>query len=202
MSNFEGLPPHAVAKALARLCDGGLLNRIKRGVYYYGNDTPAGKTGPTALDFLRFKYFVAGLHAYNKLGLTNQIPVVMVIVSSTQAKIPGVRVLRRDIRHLRGATQEEFGVLEALRNITTIPDCSPSKAFSLIRDYIKKTIAFDNLVHFSKDEPPKVRALLGAIGQELKVKKALLDELHASISPLSVFRLGIDAKHGKSWNIR
>jgi hypothetical protein len=50
-------------------------------------------------------------------------------------------------------------------------------------------------------EPPRVRAIIGAIGEQLRKKPAVLDHLRASLNPSSRFEFGVFAAlpHARKW---
>jgi hypothetical protein len=63
---------------------------------------------------------------------------------------------------------------------------------------------YEKLVQIAASEPPRVRAMLGAIGQQLKKDEALQKKLRASINPLSRFDFGIlrGLKHAAAWQAK
>ena len=77
-SDFQGLPPAAVATALSRLAREGQLDRVSKGVYYHAVPTSFGMSVPSpsaaAAQTLRAPVHPAGLSAANALGLTTQNP--------------------------------------------------------------------------------------------------------------------------------
>ena len=56
----------------------------------------------------------------------------------------------------------------------------------------------------AKHEPPRVRAMLGALGEELGKEKKLLESLKSSLNPLTRFDFGIlwTLKSARSWQAK
>jgi hypothetical protein len=50
---------------------------------------------------------------------------------------------------------------------------------------------FERLLKVADSEPPRARALLGAVGEQLGKKPAVLRRLRASLNPLSRFDFGL-----------
>jgi len=54
------------------------------------------------------------------------------------------------------------------------------------------------------DEPPRVRAMLGAIGQEIGIPERQLQKLRSSLGPVSRYDFGRLASlpHAKQWQAK
>ncbi len=50
---------------------------------------------------------------------------------------------------------------------------------------------FQRLARVARSEPPRARALLGALGEQIGARPALLKTLRASLNPLSRFDFGV-----------
>ena len=50
---------------------------------------------------------------------------------------------------------------------------------------------FERLVRVAPHEPPRVRAILGAIGERIGRRQVVLDRLRESLNPLSRFDFGL-----------
>ena len=63
---------------------------------------------------------------------------------------------------------------------------------------------FKRLLDVAESEPPRVRAMLGAIGQELDKKPATLRRLRKSLNPLSRFEFGRlrGLSHARDWQAK
>ena len=212
--DFEGLPTVAVAKALSRLAKEGKIVRVKKGLYHFPKTTILGKTTPSVNETIISSKFwedlihhAAGASAAYNLGVTTQVPAEIVMVGTTGHRsllIDGVRVKirRRDNRHLNSLTEKEFFIIETLRNIRRIPGATSADAIPTLKKEIKKADA-EALTRAALKEPPRVRALLGAIFEDLKIDKELREKLKLSLNPLTSFKLEVDAelRSAKNWRI-
>ncbi|MGK5088789.1 hypothetical protein WDW86_14625, partial [Bdellovibrionota bacterium FG-2] len=145
-----------------------------------------------------------GLHAFYNLGLTRQVPASLTIVSASRKRIQTTKTIRRNVDHLKGARDPEFWILEALRKIKSIPDCPPKTAVAKIAIYIATNrISTKRLISFALSEPPRVRALLGAICQGLSPDSSDLLPLRKSLNPLTTYKIGVanSLKHATEWGI-
>jgi hypothetical protein len=63
---------------------------------------------------------------------------------------------------------------------------------------------FDRLLKASPTEPPRVRAILGALGERLGRPARDLDRLRQSLNPLSRFDFGafVGLPNARSWQAR
>ena len=57
--------------------------------------------------------------------------------------------------------------------------------------YFREPGRFERLLKIAPEEPPRVRAMLGAIGQQLGQPAGRLAELRKGLNPLSRFDFGI-----------
>jgi len=208
VKDFPDHNPWTVSRTFLRLYKKGFLNKVKNGVYYYGKKTFFGKTAPQSQDIVKridAIYFSAGLHAFYNLGLTTQVPASMTIVTNNRKSVVNTRILKRDISHLKNITEGEFWILESLRKINSIPDCTAEVAIIKLKGYIKKHhISLKRLLKASLKEPPRVRALLGAIANELGFKNSVLNKVKNTLNPFTIYNVGAknSLKYGKKWKIK
>lgn len=214
-SDFSSMPVHAVAATLSRLAKDGMIERVRKGIYYVPKHTRFGSTSadPTEVAKAVFenrgiKWRLSGLPMFNKLGLTTQvsgIPSFDVDKDTRSVRIGGkhrIRVVGR--RRVENMSSEERAILDALRRIKSIPDTTPEKSILTIVDMLKRDrLDYDRLVKFAKNEPPRVRALVGMMGTMLGRSKEELSSLRGTLNPSTTYKLNIserllDAKH---WNI-
>jgi hypothetical protein len=194
---------------LSRLAKTGELKRVRRGVYYRPRKTLFGlsKPDPIALAdaVLRSRgepTVPSGLGAYNQLGLTTQVSNVVARATLTgvaPASVPGVRMhaTRRPFDRQKGIRPHERTTLDALREITRIPDASPADVLRRISTLVRAgDLDFVRLARFAREEPPRVRAILGALGDRLRLEgagrrapKRVLTDLHKGLNPLTAFKL-------------
>jgi hypothetical protein len=196
-SDFDGLPPSAVAKALSRLAGEGELQRIGKGVYYHSIPTSFGASMASASSMaaqtLSSPLHPAGLSAANALGLTTQNPKRPEY--ATPAAGPPTALRGAVIHTGRPAERarlsaEDGAILEVLRERARSSDLSPEDTANRLRRLLADRDRYRRLVAAAPDEPPRVRAMLGALGQELDMPPALLDPLRRSLNPLSRFDFG------------
>jgi hypothetical protein len=198
--DFEGLSFPAVAQALSRLTRAGTIERLSKGVYYRSRQTTLGKSrpNPTAIQKLagkRSTVFPAGIAAANVLGFTTQNP-ARSEVATTGVSLPRKLVGADTVIHTRrpaawtSLSERDGALLDFLRNQAKTSELSPE-------DTVKRTLAlmqedgrYDRLLKAAHSEPPRVRAILGAIGEQLGKPAKSLKRLHASLNPLSRFDFG------------
>jgi hypothetical protein len=214
-ADFKTLPPMAVAAALSRMTAEGAIRRIRKGVYYSPRKTRFGEISPDptsiAATLLRnkgIKWKPSGLPAYNGLGLTTQVSPVLTL--DMTEKIYSLRTGSNAKLRLRpgvsvsGLSDNERAVLDALRDLRRIP-ASPAEVVRKIRDmFAAKRFSFSRLARRALNEPPRVRALLGAIGAELGADRKALTALRKSLNPMTTFRLGVAEAlpHASEWQIQ
>lgn len=215
-ANFKTLPPMAVAAALSRLVKEGTIRRVRKGVYYSPRKTRFGELSPDATSVARallkdkgIAWKPSGLPAYNGLGLTTQVSPTLTL--DVAEKIYSLRTgshaklrLRPGI-NVSGLSESERAVLDALRDLRRIPDSTPAETARKIKDlFAANRFSFNRLARRSLNEPPRVRALLGAIGTDLGADRRALTTLRKSLNPMTTFRLGVSEAFpsAKEWRIQ
>ena len=212
--DFQDLPFAAVAQALSRLARQGELQRLSKGVYYSSRQTAFGKSrpNPAAIQRLATKrksFFPSGIAAANLLGFTTQTARKGEVATSA-GSVPRKLIGEDTIVHTRrpeawvGLTDIDAALLDFLRSAGKTSELSPD-------DTIRRTIAllsekgrFERFLKIARTEPPRVRAMLGAIGQELKRSPAALRGLRRSLNPFSRFDFGMltGLKYARHWQAR
>lgn len=194
-SDFEGLPPQAVAQALSRLAREGFLKRIRRGLYYRPKPTILGESQPAssdiALQLLKGPVHPAGLTAANILGFTTQNPRRPELATSakTSPTLRDASVRTRRSPNRAQLSEHEGGLLEFLRTSARLSDLSPLETTQRLLTQLRK-MNLDLLTDAAKAEPPRVRAMLGALGEELGFSPRKLRALKSGLNPLSRFDFG------------
>lgn len=212
--DFPGVPVSAVAQALSRLARQGVLQRVSKGVYYRPRETALGKSVPNPasvqkLASERKPIFPAGIAAANLLGFTTQT------AGRGEVATSGFRLPRKllgadTVVHTRrpeawaGLSDTDAALLDFLRRAGRTSELSPA-------DTVKRTLAlcrdggrFERLLTVAGSEPPRVRAILGAIGEELGKKPSALKPLRESLNPVSRFDFGMlqGLAHAKNWQAK
>lgn len=211
--DFSDLDPIPVAAALSRLFRAGKLRRVRRGIYYRPKRSAFGETRPDpalVADAVFGERKSIRLRGYNTLGVTTQVGNDMVRAVDRPTRIKPVRgvamrALVRPITQQKGITEDERLTLDVLRNIHRIPDASTANTVKRIKTLIAdKRVPLARLVRFARAEPPRVRALLGAIADDLGYHGAVV-ELRRTLNPLTRYRfdgLGEILTSAHKWNIK
>jgi len=215
-ADFKSLPTLAVAAALTRMAKRGVIHRVRKGVYYTPRETRFGTSAPdpariaaAVLNRRGIAWRQSGLPAYNALGLTTQVSPVSTFAVEDDVAIPRTnsegRINLRPVATVRSMTFEERAVLDALRDLKTIPDTSPAVVLDRIIELFKSgRLSFERIAKFGRKEPPRVRALLGMVGTMLGKEGETLAPLRDSLNGTTSFKLGIaaDFPEARRWNIK
>lgn len=196
--DFEGLSPSGVATALSRLARDGELLRVRKGVYFRSRPTVIGPSVPAAsgavASSLRVPLHPAGLSAANLLGLSTQNPArreYATPASDPPTALAGSRVRTRRPRARAMLTAEEGALLELLRDRASTSDLSPPETARRLRNLLSDRERFARLAQAATQEPPRVRAMLGALGELAGAEEQRLQILRKSLNPLSRFDFGV-----------
>lgn len=209
--DFAQLPPAAVSQALSRLQRRGELTRVRKGLYYRSRGTVLGRSQPSqtavARQVLKHVMHPAGATAANLLGLSTQNPAVAqyaTVASDPPCHLKGMQLHVRRPRSREGLTELEGAVLETLRARAKDSELTPEATKEQLLSLLEREGIFARLVVAAAQEPPRVRAMLGAIGQELDADPALLDALRNSLNRLSRFDFGMlrSLRHAIEWQAR
>lgn len=206
------------AKALERLQNNGVIKKVSKGRFYKPAQSVFGELEPNYYEQLRpYLYengkriaYVTGTSLYNQMGLTTQVPKRIKIASRAKRIYINRGALQADaVKSYTDVTESNYkllGILDALKDIKQIPDSNVSNSIKLLSDYIKNLNPKQQkeLIKTAVDYPPRVKALLGAIMENLypNVNIALLKN---DLNPLTKFQIGIkenDLPTIKNWNIQ
>jgi hypothetical protein len=214
LEDFRDLPFTAVAQALSRLTRQGLLERLSKGVYYCSRQTTFGKSlpNPAAIQELasrRKQVFPSGIAAASLLGFTTQTArrgEVATSALSLPRKLIGVDT----VVHVRrpeawgGLSDADAALLDFLRRGGKTSELSPQETVRKALTLLSEKGRFERLLKIADSEPPRVRALIGAIGEEIGKKPAALVCLRASLNPFSRFDFGLlsGLPHAREWQAR
>jgi hypothetical protein len=214
LRDFQGLPGTAVAQALSRLARKHVLRRVTRGVYFRPRPTVFGESlpDPTALQEMaaaRAPVFPAGLAAANLLGFSTQ-SARRAEVATTANSLPRKLVGDETVVHSRRPAawsrleREDAGLLDFLRHAGRTSELSPEATTSRTLELLAEGERYARLASAAPTEPPRVRALLGALGEALGVEQAALARLRRSLNPLSRFDFGAFAglSTAKTWQAK
>ncbi len=222
-ADFDDLNRTAVATELSRLYRKGELQRVRRGVYYRPKETVLGDSSadPEAItDALLAKKGIkavrGGRGEYHRLGFSTQVPNVITRAADRRVRLDNikgirVRVHERPLNQQKGITGAERTVLDALREVDKVPAVTADFVIARLQALISgKQLDFARLARFALVEPPRVRALLGAIGENLvRQGESIGDEdmmkLRQSLNPLTTYHVwGLESAlpTATEWNIK
>lgn len=171
--------------------------RVAPGIYYNARETAIGKSRPSRARMAsktvkHYNLKPAGVSAANALGLTTQIPRSPEYATTHRNKprsIDGrVHVLRPASRDRLDA--REFALLEVLRTRGKYTDDEPSKFVRRITQMVMSDFDFSRLARAAMDEPARVRAILGAIGEHGGVSEKKLKPLRKTLRVGSSYNFG------------
>lgn len=212
--DFPGLPPAAVAQALSRLTKEGLLQRVSKGVYYRPRQTAFGGSTPSPQSISRLAegrkgVFPAGLAAASLLGFTTQVGGRQEVATSG-FRLPRKLLGKDTVVHTRrpeaweGLSDIDAALLDFIRLRGRTSELSPKETILKTLDLCGERGRFARLLRVADSEPPRVRAMLGAIGQSLGLRTSTLRRLRESLNPTSRFDFGVlaDLPHAAEWQAK
>jgi hypothetical protein len=211
LADFENMPLTAVAQTLSRLCHLGIIQRLGKGLYYKPRQTAFGPSKPNlsqlrSFPVLRKGIFPAGCAAANLLGFSTQ-QAAKLEVATNGLSLPRLIVGKETIIHTRRPeswqklSYKDAAILEFLRQRGSSSEFSPEETVDKLLKLFLEVGRFKRLFQIAISEPPRVRALLGAIGQELGYSEKQLSGLRKSLNSLSRFDFGhlIALKYAREW---
>lgn len=212
---FDAPNPRAVAMTLSRLAKAGSLKKLGKGKYFVPRKTKFGTIGPSDAEIIKTilgtegDRYISGPSVFNALGLTTQVPSQITIIGdryNRKVEIGKLRIvyLRANFP-IRGKKISLLQLLDALKEIEAIPDTNTSQILYLLKNKILKLKKNDikELVSLALLYPPRVRALLGAILEEINIYD--LSTLKMSLNPLSFYKFKVNSDilpFKLNWNIK
>jgi hypothetical protein len=214
LEDFAGLSSTAVAQALSRLARQGVIERLSKGTYYRSRETTFGRSRPNPaaiqkLALRRKNIFPAGIAAAGLLGFTTQIA-RRGEVSTSALSLPRKLIGADTIVHTRRPqawerlSSEDAALLDFLRRGGRTSELPPAETIRKTLALISEKGRLGRLLQVADSEPPRVRAMLGAIAEELGKNAPTRTRLRASLNPLSRFDFGLltGLSHARSWQAR
>lgn len=200
--DFPGVPVSAVAQALSRLARAGKLQRLSKGVYYRPRETALGKSRPNPAAIRELAnsrgkaVFPAGIAAANLLGFTTQ-SVSRGEVATRGSRLPRKLLGSDTVVHTgrpeawQRLTDIDASLLDFLRCAGRTSELSPEETVDRTLELCREKERFGRLLKVAASEPPRVRAMLGAIGEQLGKEPEALRSLRDSLNPVSRFDFGM-----------
>lgn len=199
--DFRELPVGAVAQALSRMSRAGTIERVAKGAYYRSRTTALGKSrpSPAALHALAVHgkaAFPSGVAAANLLGFTSQQAAKVEIATtarSLSSKLLGTQavVYIRRPKSWSALSQSEAALLDFLRRGGVHCELSPRQTLRRMTRLLSRPRTYERVIRVAYTEPPRVRAMLGALGERMGKPRRTLSHLKASLNPLSRFDFGV-----------
>jgi hypothetical protein len=214
LADFQGMPFMAVAQTLSRLTKDGTIQRLGKGLYYRSRQTTFGLSKPNqakirTLPIRQRGVFPAGIAAANLLGFTTQ-NAARIELATNGMSLPRLIVGKEAIIHTRrpeswrDLTSEDAAILDFLRNRGESSELSDTDTAQKLIEHFRNSGRFNQLFKIAMSEPPRVRAMLGAIGEALRKPKSQLTALRESLNPFSRFDFGrLNAlEHASNWQAK
>jgi len=214
LEDFRDLTFGAVAQALSRLTRRGAIQRLSKGVYYRPRQTAFGKSrpNPAAIQKLagrRKTIFPAGIAAANLLGFTTQSGRAAE-VSTSSLSLPRKLLGNETVIHTRrpeawaNLSQVDAALLDFLRGRGRASELAPQQTIDRTLQLLSENGRFERFLRVVGSEPPRVRAMLGALGEELGKDQRALARLRASLNPFSRFDFGAfgGLRHARKWQAK
>lgn len=205
------------AKAMERLQKKGVIRKLSKGVFYKPKVTAFGELKPSDTEVLRPYLFrdgkriayITGASLYNQLMLTTQVPATYKIASvDKRIYIDRGKVRAKPVKSYAPVTDKNYkllGLLDAMKDLNSIPDVDKRSAILIFLSRLKEmeTKELKELVRYALLYPPRARALLGALLEQLNMGIDLKG-LKDSLNPLSTYNFNLQntgLMTQKSWNI-
>lgn len=211
LSDFGDLSATAVAHALSRLTSAGELQRVRKGVYYRSKETVLGPTVPSvnavASRTAKAPLHPSGLTAGTALGLSTQNPMrpeFATASATVPSAVADALVHTGRPRSRLDLDAAQAALLEVLRDRARYSDLSPEGTVDRLVKMLSDHKRFERLAKAALDEPPRVRAMLGALGERAGARSKPLEWLRASLNPLTKFDFGVlrVLPNAKDWQAR
>ena len=194
LEDFKGLPFTAVAQALSRLAKAGAIQRLSKGTYYRTRSTALGtsRPNPAAIRKLaakRSSIFPSGIAAANFLGFSTQNPKSAELATSARS-LPRKLIGNDAIIHTRrpeawaNLSETDAALLDFLRQRGNSSELSIDQTIRRILNLLSEGGRYERLLKAAYSEPPRIRAMLGALIQQLGKASKELDRLCVSLESI------------------
>lgn len=205
----------ALVKALNRLADQGMLQRLSKGKYYKPRKTIFGTLPPIPEEFTKdflekngkLIGYITGISAFATMGLTTQIT-SSIMIGTNRYRRPltrGKYTISFLLQH-NSITKESIPllrILDAIRLIRDIPASSPDNVVTQLGNTISDLDKGEQntLVQLAENYTSFVRALLGAIMENKNLDAELLKK---GLNGTTHYKLPVTEQalpNKKNWNI-
>jgi uncharacterized protein DUF6088 len=201
LKDFADLPAAGVNQALSRLCRVGVIVRMQWGVYYQPRLTVPGPNQPDLVRIRRLaargrRVFLSGMAAANILGFTTRMPARLDLVTNGD-NFPRLFENGRIMLHRRRPvtwrylTETDGALLEFMRDGGKFSALSPEETAAKLIEHCREPGRYERLLKVIKTEPQRVRAMLGAIGEQLGQPDHVLDRIADKLPRFPRYHFGI-----------
>lgn len=212
--DLKGTTPAAASKALARLAKQGVLTRVGKGLYFAPKDTLIGESKPSetsiTLKRLEGKTRPTGASAANILGLSTQMPArpqLVAFVSNPPKNAGAARIKLRRTASPHRLPAVEGALLEFIRARGETAETSSTESIRRLRELLTSQLTASRLRGLREAalaEPPRVRAILGALLAHAEMPESLWEPLKTSLNPLTRFDFGLfsELPNAREWQAK
>jgi hypothetical protein len=216
---IRGTTPTAAARALSRLAQEGVIQRVRSGVYHVPRETLLGRSHASESAVLEKvlaqRSRPTGITAANLLGFSTQLaarPELVVYASAPPRHLGGARLRLRPRARAAALPVRDAALLEFLRDRGRYGEGGSAeicqRAQAILLEEAEKTAVRSHRLRCLRDaalaEPPRVRAMLGALMQGAGLPGTLWRPLRESLNPLSRFDFGHfrELPNAREWQAR
>ncbi len=210
--------PAAVVKSLNRMAQAGEIAKMSKGKFYKPHKSQFGVLSPSpyqiANEFIekdgKVVGYLTGHSAFSDLGLTTQIS-SYIHIGTNQYRRPVQRenytiIFIKQNNSITSQNKDILVILDALKFIREIPGITPDAVCIRVKEIIKSMPIErkDILARCCLKYTSYVRALCGAILEELDSSAFLLDTIRSSLNCITEYRLPISESTlptKKNWRI-
>ena len=210
--DFADLPASAVAPALSRLVARGKILRARKGVYYLPRTTVIGEVPPDPIAVAntiagrRRHPAPTGLSAAHALGLTTQVPARTELAIENRRLTPprGIELKSRLGTNRGDLHPLEAALLEVLRDIHHLTDLSSAATLRRLHRLTDDERARSRILRAAVSEPPRVRAMIGALVESAGASENELRRLRKTLNPTSRYDFGplSELPTARAWGAR
>lgn len=206
-----------VIKALNRMAASGKIEKLSKGKYFKPEKTVFGNLEPSQKQIVkdlledngRIIGYLTGLSIYNQLGFTTQVSnTIQIGKNEVRPQFTRGRYSISFVKQKNTINKENIyalQLLDVLRFINKIPDTTIENTLKRFIELLKKleTKEISNLQRLALKYKPSVRALLGAILEQINLGELVI--LENSLNPITKYNLkGADKilSTTEKWNIK
>ena len=189
---------------LGRMTRQGIIKKVGNGKFYKPEQSVFGAVAPDSYELVKdllikdgvVDGYLTGYSVWNEMLLTTQISNTIVIGCNRRREpltrgFYKVRFVLQPNKITRGNIYL-LQILDALKFLKTIPDTNLAESVGRLNDIIAelKATDLDVLIKLAFKYPPRVRALLGAIVENIGMKEKVFG-LRKTLNPATTYKIGL-----------